>query len=414
VLVVDDNATNRHILEEMLANWGLEPTAVDSGRAALAALERAHQAGQPFRLALLDARMPEMDGFTLAEAIRRHPEWAGALLLMVSSGGPAGSTARARAAGVADLLTKPVKQADLWQAILRAMGTAAPAVRPAAAERPAAPPGGPLRILLAEDNPVNQKLAVSLLQKQGHAVILAENGREALAALYPADSPPDEGGPRRFDVVLMDVQMPELDGLRATEAIRERERASGGHLPIIAMTAYALKGDRERCLEAGMDGYVSKPIRLTELLEALRAVVPALAGAPAPPADEVASRGPLDVTAALAEVMGERQLLAELAGLFLAECPRWMAEMRAAVAGADPARLQRAAHALKGGVATFAARAAHEVALRLEKMGRAGDLSAAPEALAALAQEVERLRPALTALAEQAAAPGAGRAVGPG
>jgi CheY-like chemotaxis protein/nitrogen-specific signal transduction histidine kinase/HPt (histidine-containing phosphotransfer) domain-containing protein len=407
VLVVDDNATNRRILGEMLAHWGLEPTAVDSGRAALAALERSRQAGQPFRLALLDARMPEMDGFTLAEAIRQHPESNEALVLMVSSGGPAGSTARARAAGVAELLTKPVKQADLWRGILRAIGTAAPAGPPAPAARPAAPPGRPLRILLAEDNPINQKLAVSLLEKQGHAVKVAGNGREALAALYPPDSPPDEGGSRRFDVVLMDVQMPELDGLRATEAIRERERAAGGHLPVLAMTAYALKGDRERCLEAGMDGYVSKPIRLTELLEALRAVVPAL------PADEVASRGSLDMAAALAGVMGDRQLLAELAGLFLAECPRWMTEMHAAVAGEDPARLQLSAHALKGGVATFAARAAVEAALRLEKMGRGRDLSAAPEALAALAQEVERLRPALTALGEQAAAPPGGPATDP-
>jgi CheY-like chemotaxis protein len=158
---------------------------------------------------------------------------------------------------------------------LRALGTPA-SPGPPTAERSAAPPGRPLRILLAEDNRFNQQLAVRLLEKQGHVVTVAENGREALAALYPPDSPPGEGGSRRFDVVLMDVQMPELDGLRATEAIRERERVAGGHLPVLAMTAYALKGDRERCLEAGMDGYISKPIRPMELLEALRAVVPAL------------------------------------------------------------------------------------------------------------------------------------------
>ena len=166
---------------------------------------------------------------------------------------------------------------------------------------------------------------------------------------------------RRFDVVFMDVQMPELDGLRTTEAIREREKATGGHLLVIAMTAFALKGDRERCLEAGMDGYVSKPIRLTELHKALHAVVPAQAGPPAPTADEVASPASLDMTAALDGVMGDLWLLAELAGLFLAES-----------------------------------------AFHLEKMGRAGDLSAATEALTALAQEVEHLRPALTDLTEQA------------
>jgi HPt (histidine-containing phosphotransfer) domain-containing protein len=194
----------------------------------------------------------------------------------------------------------------------------------------------------------------------------------------------------------MDVQMPELDGLQATAAIRERERAAGGHVPIIAMTAYALKGDRERCLEAGMDGYISKPIHLTDLLEALRAVVPALAGPQALPADEVPSHEPLDVTSALAELRGDRELLAELAGLFLAEYPRWLTEMRAAVAEGDPPRLQMAAHALKGAATTFAARATYEAALGLEKMGRAGDLSAAPDALAGLAQAFERLRSALT------------------
>jgi len=414
VLVVDDNATNGRILKEVLAHWGLEPTVADSGRAALAALERAHQAGQPFSLALLDACMPEMDGITLAEAIRQNPESNEALILMVSAGGPAGSGARARAAGVADLLTKPVRQADLWQGILRAIGTAAPAGQPAAAAHPVASLGRPLRILLAEDNPVNQKLAVSLLQKQGHTVTVAGNGREALAALYPADAPPDEGGSQRFDAVLMDVQMPEVDGLQTTKAIRERERVAGGHVPVIAMTAYALKGDRERCLEAGMDGYVSKPIRPAELLQALQAVVPALAGPLALTADQVAWGGSLDMTAALAGVMGDRQLLAELAGLFLAECPRWLTEMRAAVAGGDPHRLQLSAHALKGGVVTFAAGAAYEAALRMEKMGQAGDLSTAPEALAGLAQEVEHLRPALAALAEQAgAAPLSGPAADP-
>src|SRR5262249_55621052 len=192
------------------------------------------------------------------------------------------------------------------------------------------------------------KVAVWVWERQGHAVTVAGNGREALAALFPPDSPAHEGGWRRFDVVLMDVQMPELDGLRATAAIRERERAAGGHLPVIAMTAYALKGDRERCLEAGMDGYISKPIRLTELLEALRAVVQAPAGPPAPPADEGASRGPGEATAALAGVRGAGRLVADRAGLFRAESPRGMGEIRAAVAGVDPPRLQLSAHALKG------------------------------------------------------------------
>jgi PAS domain S-box-containing protein len=412
VLVVDDNTTSTRILEEMLSHWGLRPTAVDSGPAALAALEGAHQAGQPFHLALLDAHMPEMDGFTLAETIRRQSQWNEPRILMLSSAGPMGGTNRARSAGVVDLLVKPVRHADLCQAILRAMGATVHAGQPTA-ERPT-PAGRPLRILLAEDNPVNQKVAVGLLEKQGHTVTVAGNGREALTALYPADSLANEDRGLPFDVVLMDVQMPEMDGLRATAAIRQRERVGGEHLPIIAMTAYALKGDRERCLEAGMDGYVSKPIRRAELLEALQAVVPARAEPAAPPPAEAAAPKPLDVTAALEELLGDQKLLTELAGLFLAECPRWVAEIHAAVACGDARRLQLAAHSLKGAVTSFVARDASEAALRLEKMGRSGDLSAAAGAVAALVQEVERLRPALTALAEQAAAPTADRPAGPG
>jgi signal transduction histidine kinase/DNA-binding response OmpR family regulator len=400
VLVVDDNATNRRILEEVLAHWGLEPTAVDGGRAALAALEAAHQAGRPFRLALLDAQMPEMDGFTLAEAIRRHPGWDEAVILMVSSGVPAGGTARAREAGVAELLTKPVKQADLWRAILRAVGAAAPAGPPAAAKRPAAPPGRRLRVLLAEDNPVNQKLAVSLLQRRGHAVTVAGNGREALAALYPPDAPAEEGGSRRFDVVLMDVQMPEVDGLRATAAIRERERAAGGHVPVIAMTAYALKGDRERCLEAGMDGYLAKPLQAKDLFEVVENVQ-AVAGLSAAAAPGNGAGGlPFDPAAALERTAGDRGLLQELAAIFCEECPRLLADVAAAVQARDAARLRSAAHTLKGSVGNFGPSAAFEAALALEALGRGGDPADVEGVYGRLRREMDRLLPALAQLAK--------------
>jgi two-component system sensor histidine kinase/response regulator len=233
---------------------------VDGGRSALAALE---QASEPFAVLLLDAQMPEMDGFTLAERIRQHPEWKGVIIMMLSSQGGPENSARCRALGVTACLTKPIKQADLRQALLKALGKPSPVagVPRRAAPVPASPrrPQRRLRILLAEDNLVNQRFASRLLEKSGHTVVAVNNGREALTAL-------DQ---QAFDLVLMDVQMPEMDGLETTAALREREKGTGRHLPIIAMTAYALKGDRERCLEAGMDGYIAKPVRIAELLKTI-------------------------------------------------------------------------------------------------------------------------------------------------
>ncbi len=253
VLVVDDNATNRRILEETLSGWAMRPTCVEGGEQALAALERAHQAGEPFALVLLDAQMPVMDGFTLAERIQQRPELAAvATVMMLSSAGQPGSMARRRELGIATHLTKPVKQTELWKAILAALGQddGERGAKGAGRKAPASP-RSTLHILLAEDNPFNQKLALGLLGKEGHSVVVANNGAEAVAAL-------ERGG---YDLVLMDVQMPEMDGFEATRLIRAREAALGQHTPILAMTAYAMKGDRERCLAAGMDGYVSKPIR---------------------------------------------------------------------------------------------------------------------------------------------------------
>jgi len=199
----------------------------------------------------------------------------------------------------------------------------------------------------------------------------------------------------------MDVQMPELDGLEATAAIRQKEAGRGAHVPIIAMTAYAMTGDRERCLMAGMDGYVSKPIRTAELLAAIEALVPPLPGPVTEPSAELRAEPGLDLTAALARTEGDWKLLGECAKLFLGEYPKWMAEIRTAIAESDTHRLQRTAHALKGGLSVFAAKAAFEAALRLETMGRAGQLAAAEEAWTALAKEVEQLQPALMALTRQ-------------
>jgi CheY-like chemotaxis protein len=269
-----------------------------------------------------------------------------------------------------------------------------PGVERAAGARPALGRAArSLRILLTEDNPVNQVLAVRLLEKRGHSVAVAGNGREALAAL----------GRERFDVVLMDVQMPEMDGFETTAALRARERDAGTRVPVVAMTAYAMKGDKERCLAAGMDGYISKPLRPRDLFEAVEGLVAADGGGE-PPAD--GSEAAFDPAVALARVGDDRALLKELIGLFLGECPRWLAAIREAIRQGDAGELRRAAHSIKGTVGTFGARAAFEAAQRLEAMGRDGNLAGAAEAADALEEAVRRLQPALAAFVREESAAG--------
>jgi two-component system sensor histidine kinase/response regulator len=257
VLVVDDNATNRQILLKMLANWHTTPLAAESGAKAITALREAQGLGRHFPLILVDAQMPEMDGFALAESIKRNPEWGTATIMMLSSAGHRGDAKRCRELGIAAYLTKPVLQAELLDAILTALGTKPiPEALPALVTRHSLRQNSNhLNILLVEDNAVNQRLAARLLERRGHTVEIAGNGREALVALEK----------QSFDLVFMDVQMPEMDGFEATAAIRAKEKGSGNHLPIFAMTAHAMAGDRERCLEAGMDDYITKPIRFEEL-----------------------------------------------------------------------------------------------------------------------------------------------------
>jgi two-component system sensor histidine kinase/response regulator len=276
VLVVDDNTVNRRILDAMLRRWGMKPVLVESGPAGVAAMQIGKTAGTAFSLVLIDTQMPEMDGFSVAEQIKADPALAGATLLMLTSAGRQGDGARCRELGIAAYLMKPVSESDLLQAIVTALAT------------PSGGSGGPivvtrhslregrrkLHILLAEDNKVNQLLASRLLGKRGHEVVIAETGRQALAALEERSS----GG---FDLILMDVQMPDMDGFEATGIIRAREKSSGMHVPIIAMTAHTMKGDEERCLAAGMDGYVSKPIQVEQLFATIDTVLSGLS-APAP------------------------------------------------------------------------------------------------------------------------------------
>jgi CheY-like chemotaxis protein len=268
VLIVDDNATNRRILEEVLQIWHMKPISVEDGRAALALMEKANADGKTFPLVLLDAQMPDMDGFEVAGKIKHNSRLANAVIIMLTSAGQSGDAARCREVGIDAYLSKPIKRTELLEAMKRVLGAqgvglekAPPDAAPASRESRKR-----LKILLAEDNRVNQAVATRLLEKRGHEVVLAETGKQAL----------QRSAEEVFDIILMDVQMPEMDGLEATAAIRQRETIQGTHIPIIAMTAHAMVGDKERCLGAGMDAYISKPLQIKELFSAIEQLTPDL------------------------------------------------------------------------------------------------------------------------------------------
>jgi signal transduction histidine kinase/ligand-binding sensor domain-containing protein/CheY-like chemotaxis protein len=406
VLVVDDNATNRRILEATLNTWNMRPVAVEGGQAALKAMEETGKTEEPFSLVLLDCHMPKMDGFGLAAEIKRRPEIAGPTIIMLTSAGQNSDSKQRRELGIAACLTKPVKQSELFDTIISTLGNSPQVgVRSPRNSGPApANAGKSLRILLAEDNVVNRKLATRLLEIQGHLVVPANNGREAVAA-WERDC---------FDLVLMDIQMPEMSGFEATAAIRERERINGAHIPIIAMTAHAMTGDRERCLDAGMDDYVSKPIDQAILFKkiaehssaaigvgGLAKQTPAAEDLPAPSPPNENNGIVFDYAAALARAGGDRELFAELAEYFIDDSAQLLAEIGQAVAQRDAAALKRSAHALKGAASNFSAKEVVTLARRMEEMGREGDLADAESVRAVLEPEVGRLNAALGGVIEQ-------------
>jgi signal transduction histidine kinase/CheY-like chemotaxis protein len=399
VLIVDDNAVNRRVFSEQLAVWGMRTLAVDSGPAALAALRDAHGAGDAFPLAILDMQMPEMDGETLARRIKTDPALAATTLMMLTSMDDSVRAAQVISAGFAAYLLKPVRQSLLLEALARVW-----AERDSGARRGvvtletllAARPGRErtvasarttidARVLLAEDNPTNQKIGVLMLEKLGCRVDVAANGQEALDMLALAP----------YDVVFMDCQMPELDGYEATAEIRRRERNGAPRVPIIAMTANAMEGDRERCLAAGMDDYVSKPVKPAALEGALRRCLPATVGTRA-----------LDPAglAEFVEVAGtDTALRDELIETFLSDADDRIVAMRAAAAAGARDTLGKTAHALKGSSASLGARGVATLAGKLE--ADAGTLAPA-EATAlieAIAREIERVRAELDALRGNAA-----------
>jgi two-component system, sensor histidine kinase and response regulator len=396
VLVVDDNATNRRVLTGILRMWQARPTAVDGGPAAVQELRRAAAAGEPYPLLLTDAMMPEMDGFMLVEELRKEPNLAPRTIMMLTSADRQADAARCRRLGMAAYLVKPVKADELQIAILAALsGITREKRAPALSRQPAigadgeAHPARRLRILLAEDNPVNQRVAIHILQKGEHSVLAVGNGREAVDALARED----------FDVVLMDVQMPEMDGFEATDAIRTNEQITGRHVPIIAMTAHAMQGDRERCLEAGMDDYLSKPVRAAELLQLIQKLAAQSAAAPVflARAAVAGERPVFDRQAALDRINGEEQLLQEVIQLFLGDAPNRLNEVRAALEEGDPKRLQIAAHSLKGAAGYVGAERTAAQALKLEELGQREDLSPALDEFRQLEHEIEQLRQAVAA-----------------
>jgi len=392
VLVVDDNATNRRVLRENLASWHMKPETVDGGPAALDAMRRAKEQGRPFPLVLLDVNMPEVDGFAVAEKIRQDPDLAKATIMMLSSARRAGDAARCGELGISVYVTKPIRQTELLAAMKRALGLipGKPA-GPAAASGQARNPRRCLRILLAEDNPINQKYAMAVLGKWGHAVSVVSNGQQVLDALAR----------ERFDLILMDVQMPRMSGLDAAAAIRRQEEVTGEHVPILAMTARAMRRDCHECLAAGMDGYVAKPVKPQEMFDAIEALVSGNADPPTAREEGAGVPGGLDRIVALIGVDGDEELLLELAGLFIESHAKWLIGMREALDNRDPEGLAEAAHVLKSAAGGLAARGTFEAALNLETMGRQADLTGAEEAWNRLEKEVAHLLSGLEAFRKE-------------
>ncbi len=404
VLVVDDNATNRRILQETLRSWGMQPTLADSGPAALAAIEDAERTGRPIRLVLLDYHMPEMDGLQFAERVSSLPDRRRIPMLMLSSSMNRLDAEMLRRVGIFHFLRKPVLAFDLLDSILQELGVSFATAPTTSEDR--FPHITPRRILLAEDSLVNQKVALGFLTKWGHEVLIANDGNEALD-LWRRES---------FDLILMDMQMPDMNGYDATAAIRLVEQQTGRHVPIVAMTAEVMKGDRENCLSMGMDDYISKPFEPESLYRVI-ASVPALsisaaaASAGGPEADlpdaplpdaslpdaPLFDEGAIDWSIAQSNTGEDAALLDNIIQLFQTESAHMLAEIHRAIDASDPSQLRRAAHLLKGSAAIFGALPVVDAALRLETMGREGNLASATEALAHLELQTSRLLAAFEA-----------------
>ena len=353
------------------------------GPAALTEMEAAIRSGRPYRVLLIDSRMPTMDGFQLAEKIRDTGHGPQATILMLTSAGQRGEAERCRAAGIAAYLLKPIPKADLHSAILRVLRPpkAAPVTPGLVTRHTLRESPNKLRVLVAEDNEVNQALIMRVLQRMGHAAVLARNGQEALALATTQE----------FDVVFMDVQMPEMDGLAATRAIREIEKKGTTRVPIFAMTAHAMKGAREICLEAGMDGYLTKPMRFSDIQETLASLHNTGQPQNRPAASATMKATSWSKAEVLERLGGDEELFGELCEIFFRESPKLLKTLREAIERGDADAVHRAAHSLKGEASYLGGGMATQTARQLEEMAGRRDLSRASELLAALERELEGL-----------------------
>ena len=390
VLVVDDNRTNRTILVKMLESFGCSPEAVERGNETIQVLKRAAQREKLFDLVLLDMLMPGMNGEAVLRAIKKDPEIKNVTVIILTSLGQRGDAARLEALGCAGYLLKPVKQSQLFDLIITVLGRQkVPAKRKPgrivtrhtlAEERRRR-----TRLLLAEDNPMNQKLAIALLKRAGYWVDAVENGKMVIEGLKR----------KNYDLILMDVQMPEMDGLEATQAIRKTEGMER-HTPIIAMTAHAMKGDRERCLEAGMDGYISKPIEPQELLDAIKKWTgcsdygDVAAEQETSQKDALPEGAPLDIESALSRFDGDKKFFEEMLEEFLNYMPPHLKTLSQVANEGDAKGVEREAHSIKGAAANLGAKGIAELSLQVELQGRTGDLAPAQEMLDNLRTEFKR------------------------
>ncbi|MDO8142444.1 MAG: response regulator, partial [Candidatus Brocadiales bacterium] len=397
VIIIDDNATNRLIMKNMLSGWGAIITEAEDGVRGLAEIRNAIHAKDPYKLMLLDCRMPGMDGFGVADQIKNELGDIGMTIMMLTSDNRTGDMARCLDLGITGYVVKPVKRASLRDSIANIMsskkgasknvtvveGDVSAAVQPQPLEI-----HRPLHILLAEDNEINQRLAVRMLKKRGHTVVVAGNGRNALEALER----------EKFDLVLTDVQMPEMDGLELTGRIRSKERETGSHIPIIAMTAMAVIGDKERCIDAGMDSYVSKPIKSEELFETIKrfVFVPEVENIPSSLTEKDKDVGDLegvfDMAAVMSKIDGDEELLKELVAIFLENYPKQMSDIKDAIEQGSSKALEKSSHSLKGSVGIFCTKLVYDTALKLELMGRENNLANAGEVYTLLEREIAHLK----------------------
>ena len=395
VLVVDDHATNRRILLEMLAGWRMKPVAVADALSALKELQKASPTSRRYHAVISDCQMPEVDGYTLAKWIKHDDRLRQTPFVMLTSLGRSEDPARLRRLGISRYLTKPVKHSDLFDA-LASLFTVAPK-REKRRARPtlAARARRRLRILVAEDQAVNRRLVTTILEKRGHTIVQVEDGKQAFDALTAPGAKP-------FDVVVMDLQMPEMGGLEATQMIRQREVATGKRVPIVALTAHAMKGDRDRCLAGGMDEYLSKPIDTPLLIATVEGIDDRGRRAAAAERDATTmtrhdSHAVFDESAARRRTGGDRQLLKELVALYRADAPVTLRQIAKALAARNAEALRVAAHTLKGSVATVGGTSARHAAATLEDFGKTGSLDGADSALAVLRVELSKLDQAFVA-----------------